>query len=558
MNELSSKVTRLISHVLGLGFLLIPISCTSYLNDNYTPTKWAVVYALSLMALLCSLFNKSAAFKLPKLGWGAPLLFSLGFFYLLGMVLHAPGPFENSILDTITLVSITFISFNLFSKNSGILLVLLRYNFFATLLVVAYSFCQMGGFELFESLRHNEFPVSFFGFQNMTAEFLGLSILMQIAHVYFKQRLEGGHKQIKKLILIAVPLLVLSFSLLLILKSRAAILSLGLGLVPLAFMGWPVKLKKFAFAGVVLLALGGLSYAVRLELRSANSNDPLDAIKRTNSSIRLIRWQNTLELIKDHPFGVGPGNFEFSYLSYRDRHGLDPEASETMIAKSPHNGYLQALSDSGILYTIILLLSIGWLAALNMSKSKGPFDISKALPLGILIFILVDAGVAFPMENAYPFFVMAVFLGQMISVFEPVANSDRGAQALLGVLSLITLYLGPAFVFSKWIEANEPEDRTLNDIACGLFTSNWRTCLNLAQIDLKMHHPLEAEKTLQSVLKRSPNHFVALKLLSFASFEQKKPGLACVALSKYDFLFSNSSSMHKAYIDLCNGSPNSH
>ena len=63
-----------------------------------------------------------------------------------------------------------------------------------------------------------------------------------------------------------------------------------------------------------------------------------------------------LHMFLDHPYlGVGPGNYPVLYTKYSETVGLDPRNE----ARPPHNLYLEALAETGVVGTLLLLALIG-------------------------------------------------------------------------------------------------------------------------------------------------------------------------------------------------------
>ena len=61
--------------------------------------------------------------------------------------------------------------------------------------------------------------------------------------------------------------------------------------------------------------------------------------------LRLALWSDSLRLVRDHPLGVGAGDFEHAFVPYQARGRLEPQ--ETVVFRSPHNEYLRFLAEDG-------------------------------------------------------------------------------------------------------------------------------------------------------------------------------------------------------------------
>ncbi|MFH1490290.1 MAG: O-antigen ligase family protein, partial [Pseudomonadota bacterium] len=91
---------------------------------------------------------------------------------------------------------------------------------------------------------------------------------------------------------------------------------------------------------------------------------------------RLAVWANTLDIIRDHPFGVGIGNWKAVYPKYTRSRMIDRVSSSEKHFERAHNDYLQMTAEIGIpgfaVYAWILsyLLWSGWKSA---DHSFAPF-----------------------------------------------------------------------------------------------------------------------------------------------------------------------------------------
>lgn len=117
-------------------------------------------------------------------------------------------------------------------------------------------------------------------------------------------------------------------------------------------------------AAIVVLVLAGRPTAARLPRMGAEAGllawfvlalapTPAESLepsaresKRASAEWRLAVWSDTLDLIRDHPLGVGAGNFEHAFIPYaltdRSRPG------EVTVFHSPHNDYLRLVAEEGI------------------------------------------------------------------------------------------------------------------------------------------------------------------------------------------------------------------
>jgi O-antigen ligase len=444
--------------------------------------------------------------------------------------------------------------------------ILVAHNFVGTISVLAYGFLQAFNFDPFPALQGNEFPSSFFGFQNMTAEFIGLSILIQIYSLF---KMESGFKS--RSLLLTLPVLVASLIYLKTLECRSVFLSLLVSTVPLLFSRRSVKIRLSAIGFLTLVSLMILPHIYKPlniwpnivnspTLGDQKNSDQLHQIKSSNSSLRLVRWLNTLHMIQNNPWGVGPGNFEFSYLPFSKAYQRDLEISENTLVKAPHNGYLQAAAQSGIPFSILLTISFilfGYKLYRKLNL-ESPFKKELTLSASISIFLLIDGFFAFPMDNAYPFYLIAVTIGFTLRMLCNRTYLVQKSLSNIG-LTILAIAIGSttlAFNFSKYVEGLYEEDTTLDlsnamKISCLLFPSNWHNCISFGDLAIKSGQYKEAELVALKLLNANHSHFPAMRILAFSLFNQGDFIGGCRELKRYDSLFANQSSLHLPYVNFC-------
>jgi len=131
----------------------------------------------------------------------------------------------------------------------------------------------------------------------------------------------------------------------------------------------------------------------------------LEQTKQETSSVRWKRLQNSWSMARDFPWGTGPGAYEFTYMRYRDAVSLDPEASESMVPRSPHNGYLELMIENGWLALgclFALMAVLGYTFFVKKPESSSGWVWNWAWIS--LLYLSVDALFAFPFEVPFPFF----------------------------------------------------------------------------------------------------------------------------------------------------------
>lgn len=156
-------------------------------------------------------------------------------------------------------------------------------------------------------------------------------------------------------------------------RSKIAILGL---LAAVGLLSWQAK-TNWAIAGrlgSIILAAMGLIAAMLWSAGVMELPQPVQ--------VRWQYWTATWQMIKQHPFGVGPGNFSYHYCRYKP-----PEALETVA--DPHNLVLSLVSQYGPL-GLIGWMGLAGLCILSMCRQTkhAPPDQPNQTDQGLIIPIL--------------------------------------------------------------------------------------------------------------------------------------------------------------------------
>jgi O-antigen ligase len=154
------------------------------------------------------------------------------------------------------------------------------------------------------------------------------------------------NRQLLMAITLVMILLALVFS-----RSRAGITGAILGFVAfsgtMAFSGAGMRKGFWIGSGVGVLLL--LVYGGQIGFDSVIER----FMKIDQETGRLNLWRDAWLIIQQHPFGVGPGNFEIVEPVFQ------VNAQTTRLSIHTHNDYLQLLVETG--WPGFLLLTAGWL-----------------------------------------------------------------------------------------------------------------------------------------------------------------------------------------------------
>jgi len=120
-------------------------------------------------------------------------------------------------------------------------------------------------------------------------------------------------------------------------RSRGAIIGIAVGgLASLIFApkGYRIKI----FAGLVVAGMGGLYLTDQAFLSRVATIDRGDEQWDRSAQSRLETWAFSLQILSDHPFGVGPGNFG----QYAGRYNVMYKGRDA------HNTYVRCFTELGI------------------------------------------------------------------------------------------------------------------------------------------------------------------------------------------------------------------
>lgn len=554
-----------------LGFFLIPVAHSTHIVDNYTPVKWMAFYLCVALALAGYVFKPhreaQQSLRIEKPVFGVALGAVTIFF--VSAIANYPTYFVSQFFDWLQFIALIFLTKQMCGSTTDWFSKVDKLNLAATAVILLEALFEAYSLTLNPGISRNEFLSSFFGFQNMTAEFIGVSILLQLAHLVEKRRrVEAVIREV---------LLVLSLFYLFFLSSRSAFVSLGAALAFTFIFNFKHEFV-FRFARVssiaTVLVLGALQLPSGTVSEVSESTDqsptlsegapssvPLNNVftpdivqtKQTNKEIRLVRWRNTLKMIADRPLGVGPGNFEFGYLPYAHSYRFDIQASEELVVRSPHNGYLELVAEYG--WTAAVVALFGLLMLAKLLSRRGPTEVKTMH--AVLVFFAVDAFFAFPLENAFPFYAIAVALGvswhfaQNAPATHAVCVMDGAKLRVTCQVLLVAICLhGAAFATSKCLE-RIPRNDSLRALACDVYPDNWRACIEKAATQLRAKQYREAESTLRYIIRRQPSHFVALRLLSQVYLYAGALQPACETVDAYDALFNFPTKLRAQFEGIC-------
>jgi len=202
-----------------------------------------------------------------------------------------------------------------------------------------------------------------------------------------------------------------------ILGSRTAYLGLLIGGIagPLLWIRqFGIKLKKLIIFCLVVLLLGISAYslAIKNDYVRERLEKTFSFFKKPSAFFqteRWIWWNNSFQMLKDNPFGVGAGNWGFLYPVYRVSGKHVYFTDQTQVRRT-HNDYLQILCElgpSGLAIFLLLLfkgIQYSWRAYYHHSSNEGFLLLVQLLSwIGLLCF-------DYPFEMPFQRFLLIVAL----------------------------------------------------------------------------------------------------------------------------------------------------
>ena len=537
-------------------FLALPLAVFPWFGDPYTSAKWFVLEAIALAWFLSELW------WCGRLGWPAFVEERWRTGFVLAVLLLASslrsglagvGP---ALLDRLCFVLLALAGYWYFRRNRGWTGSMLAATAVSAALTVTVGLAQVIGRRPLPFLSAGDQRSAFFGNVNLTAQFLGVAVILLLAGPpigpAWRLRARGA--------LATACLVYLYF-----LSCRSVFLALALALAALVVWGrlsLPSlgRLLGAATAGVLAVLYLGPLLGDGSAVRHPLSRDVL-AEKALSTEWRLAVWRSTLALIGDHPLGVGSGRFGDAFIPYQL--GLDLIPGERVLFRTPHNEYLRVVAEEGVVFASIVALFLVALfrKAIARHRSGGWHPDVGALLAAGTAFVGVEAVFQFPLATPFGCLTAAVLLGLALASVEPgeaagAAVARRRRWRMAGtVVAAAALVVLARVVASEVRLIGQRSDAAAQETACRLDPRNLRACVTAAWLHLRSGERLEARRLLVRTLDRSPYYHPAIRLLGEEAASAGDRRRACRYLWIYDQLFRERSVVHGRLDALCGGEP---
>ena len=222
-------------------------------------------------------------------------------------------------------------------------------------------------------------------------------------------------------------------------KSMGGIIAFGVGVVLTMFLYKRMRWTAIILTIVGILGAGIVAWQIMgTELNPKTLEDTLASSKKWSSSVRVIIWKESLEIIKDHPLlGTGLRSYQTAVAPYHTATWME-------IYPHPHNIFLMLWIEIGLAGLIVFLWLIAtWVLIVHRrtlhvarpastNGTTGTSDLGQWLWLIPLIVILVHGMVDMPYfknDLAIQFWILAALAGTNYES-APVCHSlDIGEQA---------------------------------------------------------------------------------------------------------------------------------
>jgi O-antigen ligase len=544
--------------LLAASFLLVPLAVSPGLADPYTSVKWHLLAPLAVGWLLVERLLCGSG-GLPRVvirdwpAWAALAVSVVG-----GSLRNGLGWAAQPLTARAAFVALALAAFWYFRRTHLRLGPLRAATLAVVSIVVVLGLAQFAGLDLLSWLPGGDHRSATFGNVNMAAQFVGLALVVLLAVS------PAGRGATRRPAAGVVTEVVAAAALayLWLAAARSAWLAFVAAVVALALAG-RVTVARLLRAGGGAALLAGVVLAIAPGPAGPLASSVRES-KRASAEWRLAVWGDTLGLIRDHPEGVGAGNFEHAFVPYALAGRSKP--GEGIVFRSPHNEYLRLAAEDGIAAALLLL---ALLVVLAREAHRSPATARWRSEPGALIascaaFLLVEAFFQFPFELAFPSLLAAVLLGLAFACAEaptapasarpsePIRTWPRRGGDAASVLLALAIGVGLVRVaVAGRLEASAGGDAVALERACALDPRRLEACVEAAWLRSRTGDHAAARRALDAVLRRAPCYFPAIKLLGEDLLVAGERVAGCRYLRRYDGMFGGRSSAHERVRESC-------
>lgn len=325
-------------------------------------------------------------------------------------------------------------------QNRGYLLKLLwllaMLSFGESLLGLA----QDQGFQLIAAKNLYSPILGTFGNPNFLSAFLGFGLISSLFLVL----------DTKKLSIRLFLLLNIALGIIVILKSQSiqGLFMFGVGLTILCSRWALIHGTPSILAWVSLLIV-----TIPITVAGLLGRGPLGSLLYQDSTFyRFDYWRIAIRTMLDRPFlGVGPDQFAYSYITYRDAESMSRETN--IVVDSAHNMFLQIGATFGLPYLATLIVLVLWLSALAAKRfllTRSEVSLSQLGVVALWSGFLVQTTISVDTISALVpgFFLGGLLLGQLGTRQNQAQTKSRQIKKSVISPKIQNLLVGSAFFSS--------------------------------------------------------------------------------------------------------------
>lgn len=535
-----ASATRAADAIAFTAFLVIPLAVCPALWDQFVTVKWYALEALAALWLLAEAAAGSSG--MPRFLRENVLLAALAGALALASIFRAGAPAAVApLVERGSAAALVLCAYWSARRGNGMLRAARLATAVALAVVTAVGCVQLLGRDPLAALTAGDHRGSTFGNANMAAQYAALAVLLLIASARPRARARAAADAA----VAAAAAVWLVF-----LGTRSVLLALGAAGAALALAGGVrTRMRAALVAAGCAVAVAAAGWAaVRLF-------DPaLRAHKAESAEHRLHVWSDTLRMLRDHPLGVGAGNFEDAYRPYQATgSGF---VDERQVYRHPHDEYLRIAAEEGLPQLAVLAALFARLALALRRRWGAAEPEVRRLIAAWTAFLLVEGLFQFPLALAFPVLALALLLGLAFATAEdrPAVprRSPAAAWRLGAVAAAVLLGVGAWRVaLSERLFVAARTDVAAQERACGLDARNLPACVMAAWLHGASGDLPGGRALLVRVLERAPHYPPAAKLLAQQAAVAGDHEAACVYMAAYEALFRGESTLHADYLRQC-------
>lgn len=396
MNQQTHQPFNLWSHLAGVFILLIPLISSHQVLDPVLLPR-ALVLQLFVLVLALGLFfrpQQKFTFNFPLLALGGTgILFILSGFQALHMAEYAHSTTRFlSVLFALVLFYQLFVNDRI--NVTGLARYVLGFCLLADMLTAYEIWGKMGELSEGENLYQIKTP---FAHKNLFSS-AQICCLPFLIHMLLFDGMRW--KWLSGIVMAGWLFLVL------FIQTKAVLFGIAIAAVITGFLFVLTATAKYKKVFIFFLLVAGIGGTILLMILSKYEIFSL-LLNTTTFKERLLLWDNTWRMIKDHPFaGVGAGNWQIYFPHYGLRQFLSTNyliSDGYTTFQRPHNDFLWVFAETGMagfLCYILFFIGLFFSVVIGFVKSTGKekwFWLSVFFALLIYVF---NAAFDFPLERS--------------------------------------------------------------------------------------------------------------------------------------------------------------